>query len=429
MLSIIIIIVVVIGTLVFLYLDGIMNQEQKHNLPYLISPYNKSLKVEMVAKGLSSPTSMAFVGSKNKNNKDILVLEKKGTVRLISAENGSLKEEPVLKLNVDARGERGLLGIATLNDDTVFLYYTQADPLRNKIYKYQWDGERLINPVLVLDLPTEPGPYHQGGKLKIDPHNKFLFAVIGDLIAPNTKLQNNKYGKQSNDTSIIFRINVDKVSLSGKYYNNALSSNNTRDIEKEAFNNNNYYYYSYGIRNSFGLAIDPLTGNLWDTENGEDKYDEINIARPGFNSGWIQIMGPISRNNKSTIQSDLVNFPGYHYSDPVFSWKFPIGITDIEFLNSSSLGKKYRNNIFVGDINNGNIYYFEINSSRTGIKFDPVLTSSGLTDLVADNNNETMAVTFGTNFGRITDIETGIDGFLYVLSYEDGKIFRIKGSM
>jgi glucose/arabinose dehydrogenase len=172
------------------------------------------------------------------------------------------------------------------------------------------------------------------------------------------------------------------------------------------------------------MDFDPITGFLWDTENGEDKYDEINLVKPGFNSGWIQVMGPISRNSNKT-QEDMVNFPGSKYADPAFSWKYQIGITDIEFLNSSKLGDKYTNNIFVGDINYGNLYYFGINDSRTGIKIDYRLTSSGLNDLVADNNRESSQVIFGTGFGSITDIETGPDGFLYILSYEDGKIYRI----
>src|SRR5919197_285955 len=90
-------------------------------------------------------------------------------------------------------------------------------------------------------------------------------------------------------------------------------------------------------------------------------------------------------------------------------------ITVIEFLNSTNLGSKYRNNIFVGDINNGNLYYFEVNDSRTGLVFDQKLYSSydKLTDLVADGIDESSPITFGTNFGRITDIETGPDGFLY----------------
>ncbi|MDF2769769.1 MAG: putative quinoprotein glucose/sorbosone dehydrogenase, partial [Nitrososphaeraceae archaeon] len=94
----------------------------------------------------------------------------------------------------------------------------------------------------------------------------------------------------------------------------------------------------------------------------------------------------------------------------------------------------YANNIFVGDINNGNLYYFEVNDRRTGLKFDDDDNNNnsnrhhiGLTDFVADNKDELSAIVFGTGFGRITDIETGPDGFLYILSYQDGKIYRIVG--
>jgi glucose/arabinose dehydrogenase len=388
---------------------------------------------------------MAFI-----NDKGILVLEKdKGTVRLVSVDDDSLlkkEEEPILKVNVNAKGERGLLGIDTIinnytknNHPTteVFLYYTESDPLRNRIYKYQWNEEekeqKLVNPQLILDLPTEPGPYHQGGKLKAGPDNKFLYAVIGDLVSPNSKLQNYKNGKEPNDTSVILRISLDNSSSaadknSNNVHNIFCYTNNTNDIEKGS--NEHYCYYAYGIRNSFGLAFDPITGHLWDTENGEDSYDEINLVKPGFNSGWIQIMGPINRNNNNnndnnTVQANLVNFTNSHYADPVFSWKYQIGVTDIEFLNSSKLGTKYRNNIFVGDINYGNLYYFEVNDSRTGIEIDPISARSGLADLVAEDNSESSAILFGRNFGRITDIETGPDGFLYILSFENGKIYRI----
>ena len=398
--------------------------------PFLKSPYNKSLRVEVVAEGLSSPTSMAFLGGNNKNN-NILILEKaRGTVRLVS--NGSLKEEPILTVNVDAKGERGLLGVATKiqhnsnkvgggNDIAdIFLYYTQADPLRNRIYQYQWKNGniKLVNPKLILDLPAEPGPYHQGGKLKLSQDNKFLYAVIGDLNSPDTKLQNHKYGKEPNDTSVILKINVDNIS--------SRTTNIANTMQSASMQSNKYssYYYAYGIRNSFGLAVDPITGSIWDTENGEHTYDELNLVKPGFNSGWSQIMGPVDRNNNES-QKDLVNFEGSKYADPVFSWRYEIGITDIEFLNSSKLGQKYTNNIFVGDINYGNLYYFEVNDTRTGIKLNPTTTPDGLSDLVADDSRESSSITFGVNFGRITDIETGPDGFLYILSYDEGKLYRI----
>jgi glucose/arabinose dehydrogenase len=183
-------------------------------------------------------------------------------------------------------------------------------------------------------------------------------------------------------------------------------------------------YYAYGIRNSFGIAIDPVTGNLWETENGENTYDEINLIKPGFNSGWKIVMGPMSKNNGITT-NDLVSFPGSHYADPVFSWLDPVAVTGIEFLKSSKLGANYNNNIFVGDYNKGNLYFFKVNKDRTGIELDADQKSAGLSDLVVDNNTELNAVKFGTGFGSITDIKTGPDGWLYVLSFDDGTIYKI----
>jgi aldose sugar dehydrogenase len=428
---------VAIITVIFLYHDNTAGQ-----IPLIRSPYNKTLNVQLVAEGLSFPTSMAFI-----NDKELLISEKdKGTIRLVSLDDGSLKEKPLVKVNVEADGERGLLGIATItksntsmykkdaipnNDTDVFVYYSDTEVPRNRIYKYQWDGDALINPQLILDLPTEPGPYHQGGKLKVSPDNKFLYAVIGDLNAPNSRLQNFEGREELNDTSVILKINLDNNNTLSSLGSNSTevtfchSSYNISADEKPS--KRNYCYYAYGIRNSFGLAFNPITGQLWDTENGEDSYDEINLVEPGFNSGWAQLMGPYNRNINATVQVSLVNFTGSHYADPAFSWRIPIGVTDIEFLNSTNLGSKYRNNIFVGDINNGNLYYFEVNGNRSGLTFDQTLYSSAdkLADFVADNTNETSAITFGTNFGRITDIETGPDGFLYILSYGEGKIYRL----
>ena len=94
--------------------------------------------------------------------------------------------------------------------------------------------------------------------------------------------------------------------------------------------------------------------------------------------------------------------------------------------HSSKLGDKYANNIFVGDIGvltDGYLYYFEVNEDRTGLKFDSNSSNSsssqtGLTDLVADNEQEMSAIALGNDFGGITDIETGPDGILYILTLD-----------
>lgn len=423
---------VLIGILIIIFSSTNLNSLFafiKRN-PSLVFP-NDHLKVHTIVDTLSSPTGMAFI-----DNNSMLVLERSGNVRLVS--DGILHDKPVLKVSVNTEGERGLLGIATTFDmqlenydelgmnsetaskysnqksDFVFLYFTEAqgnEPLRNRIYRYEWNGHDLINPSLILDLPASPGPYHAGGKLVIGPDNS-LYAVIGDLNSVAGPLQNlRKAGNQYNDTSVILRVPLDNAS-DNKVFSTGISSKNSQ------------YHLAYGIRNSFGLAFDPLTDNLWDTENGEDKYDEINLVRPGFNSGWYKITGPISRTNLS--ENELVRFNGSSYSDPEFSWYMPIGVTDIEFLNSDKLGDKYENNIFVGDINNGKMYFFELDENRTGFKIsDGHNSDGGIGDLVADNDDEASKVTFGTGFDRITDIETGPDGLLYILSYDGGRVYRV----
>jgi len=377
--------------------------------PDLPKVQDASLRVEKVIEGLALPTSMAFVG-----HDDILVLQKdNGMVRLVS--NGALEQAPVLDVFVERQSERGLLGIAVAGEannqtaKTVFLYYTEdsADGVRNRIYKYSWSGAgNLTGGELIMDLPGTPGPNHDGGKLAIGPDG-LLYAVIGDLNR-NGMLQNFEDGAEPDDTSVILRMDY------GGNATGAILSFGGDAVIDEVVS----MYYAYGIRNSFGMAFDPVTGALWDTENGPSGYDEINLVRPGFNSGWEAVMGPMDRAGRTA--SDLVQFDGSQYSDPLFSWRDSVGLTDIEFLNSTRLGEKYASNVFVGDINNGNLYYFEVNGDRTGL----VLDNSELQDLVADNNGEASAVTLGTGFGGITDIETGPDGYLYILTFE-GSIYRI----
>ena len=85
--------------------------------------------------------------------------------------------------------------------------------------------------------------------------------------------------------------------------------------------------------------MNPVTKNVWDTENGPASNDEINLVKPGFNSGWQTIMGPVSASGST--ESELVNFPGSHYADPLLTWLDPVAVTDIEFLESSSLGELF----------------------------------------------------------------------------------------
>jgi len=285
-----------------------------------------ALRWSEIVSGLSQPTAMAFIAAD-----DILVLQKAdGKVRRVI--HGVLQAVAVLDVNVDNDSQRGLLGLALHPNfpanQFVYLFYTESStagdstgsPLTNRVYRYTWDGNGLANPLLILALPATPGPNHDGGVITFGPDGK-LYVVIGDLNR-NGHLQNFSNGPPPDNTSVILRINDDGTV--------------PRDNPFFAQGGNLAKYYAYGIRNSFGMAFDPLTGKLWDSENGPNNYDEINPVEPGFNSGWEQIMGPDARDPQGS--TDLFVVPGSHYADPKFSWLSTVGPTGIVFLNSNRLG-------------------------------------------------------------------------------------------
>jgi glucose/arabinose dehydrogenase len=267
-----------------------------------------NLKVEAVVKGLDVPTSMAFLGPS-----DILVLEKNaGTVLRIV--DGELVKKPLLHVAVAQGVEYGMLGIAiamNTNSDgsrNVFLYYTEPDDggsPHNRLYKYELtsDNSQLINPKLLLDLPaissstTGENNNHNGGKVIIGPDNN-VYTVIGDVGGHQGQAQNVKNGDPLDGTSGIFRITQDGQAVADNPLISSTSGHSSSSSKhgkgggeggsSSAFLN---YYYAYGIRNSFGMDFDPVTGKLWDTENGPTFGDEINLVNAGFNSGWIKIQG------------------------------------------------------------------------------------------------------------------------------------------
>ena len=387
-----------------------------------------SLTVEKVTSGLKFPTSMTFVG-----NNDMLVTEK-NTGRVIRVLDGQVQDNPLVDLPVATKIERGLLGIVAskhLDGKTfVFLSYTESgnnedgsdvsnniEPLGNRLYRYQYVDGQLIDPVLLLDLTAIPNNVnrtdHNGGKVTIGPDDN-VYMIIGEVGGHRTQAQNIENGPAPNGLGGVLRITqdgglVDDEPIFGT------------DLPLGV-------YYAMGIRNSFGIDFDPLTGNLWDTENGPTAGDEINLVFPGFNSGWSLIQGFSGDDllgNEAT-PSDLVIFGNGKYAEPKFTWHIPIGPTALKFLNSDKLGKEYENNMFVGDINNGNLYRFTLNEARNDIDINNTYVghASALVDKKVDNTVESIPITFGQGFGGITDIQVGPDGYLYVLSFT-GDLYKI----
>ena len=399
---------------------------------------DSNLKVELVARHLDFPTAIDFL------TKDHFLITEKNTGNILELINGNVTG-PLLHIDVGTKDERGLLGIVDSGNESkesngnrfVFVYYTQCvedkatdtQDCGNYIYRYKLDtdSDKLVEPKLVVRLPGLPGPSHNGGKLIMD-KEKNLLVTIGDL--QTTKFNQNKSGYDTkaqniiNGTSPDGRAGILRITQDGKPVDSGI-------LGAEYPLN---LYYAYGIKNSFGIAFDPLTQNLWETENGPQFGDEINLVKPGFNSGWEKVQGIWKLNQTREKESvfddskkevEFVNFNGKGaYSPPEFVWDKPVAPTALAFLDSDKLGQQYTNDVFVGTAKKGTIFRFDLNDDRESLKL-----AGDLADSVYSKKEDYGNAVFGENFGVVTDLKVGPDGYLYVVSayrgVDEGSVYKI----
>ncbi len=400
---------------------------QFETVPYV---NDNRLSVELVYSGLNETTNMAFLDAN-----DILILERHSGKVLRIVDNKMLDE---VLIDLNSYFQDGLIGIATaLNENEsryVFLYLNEApeeygadvdhgeeakqvngslgyDREGDRLYRYELVDNKLIHPKLLIDLKYANqskivGDMHHGGEVIIGPDN-LVYTVVGDLDGwkydhGKTKAQNYGNGTEPDGRAGILRVTQDGKPVGGGLLGNTYPLN---------------LYYAYGIRNSFGMDFDPVTGNLWDTENGPDYGDEINLVEPGFNSGTDVVPGGMSTEYDRV--DNLVDFDGKgKYSEPEFVWTVPVAPTAIKFFNSDKFGAEYKNDMFVADNNYGNIYRFDLTENRKELSLD-----GRLKDKVANTPPEQEEIIFARDFPGITDLQVGPDGYLYVLA--SGKLFRI----
>ena len=455
----------------FVTVGNVEFQEPERNLEFETTPevLDSDFKIQEFVSGLIVPVNMEFLGE------DLLVLEKNsGNVKHIK--NNKLLDSPVLDVEVSNYGEQGLLGITSVEDE-VYLFLTEAfhdggRALENRVYKYTWNGNELVKPVLLKKIPGFEREY-VGGELVSDLDGT-VYAVTGEnykvgLLQNHLKDESYRHfstGADSHDTEKVRRtilhsldhaLSCVKVSFyhyttnpfgwqteQPNFSNNPIELNLfyilgnldscVRQFYYDNFSDGHWKdtssiiqiepkgkYAAIGIRNSFGLAVDPKTGYLWDTENGPDVYDEINLVEKKFNSGWSKIQGP----SNGKLLPQLPNYEEYEYSEPEFSWEFPIGVTAIEFSNSKMF-EKYENFVFVGDSRGGNIYKFQLDDTRTEFIFESQHLQDNVLNILENSEIEPMdEILFAKDFGIISDMKFGPDGALYVISLMEGKIYRI----
>jgi glucose/arabinose dehydrogenase len=483
---------------------------------------DSSLAVTTVIEGLTTPIGLAFLGPD-----DMFVIEK-DTGRVLRVQNGVVTAT-VLDLGVNNGSERGLLGIALHprfpDDPGVYLFWTcrtaanPTDPffpddrecldanmslpdssellqvplLGNRVDRFSWNGSTLTfdrNLIMLRAFQndgaaTPPGQddeaqpargNHNGGVLRFGPDGN-LYVQMGDN-GRRGQMQNlpdgpggptradDQFGGPEPDdahlTGVILRLNDDGSTPEDNPFFKAgarMGGEVGANIQK---------IYGYGLRNGFGMAFDPYSGHLWEQENGDDSFSELNRVEPGFNSGWVQIMGPPERlaqfkaiettvtptppdpfaetyfglqqlrwspeniaDTRGQARSRLFMLPGAQYSPPEFSWKFEVAPGGIGFVDGQGLGQEYEGHLFIAAarpfLEGGHLFQFALTGNRRGVATE----DRRLRDGVADNLHkweitESESLLIGRNFGVGTDVQTGPNGHLFVVSLSNGAVYEIR---
>jgi glucose/arabinose dehydrogenase len=327
-----------------------------------------SFRIDTVVTGLEHPWSVAFLP-----NGDLLVTERAGRLRMIRG--GKLLPEPVAGVpEVFAVGQGGLLDVVLhpgfASNRLVYLSYSKPGPRRRSttaVLRGRLDGHRLADVQEIIEAKAWlRSSAHFGSRLVFD-RNGFLFISIGER--GEMKLAQDR----SDHTGSILRLHDDgRVPRDNPFVGQ-------RRVQPEI--------YAYGIRSPQGLAIHPATGVLWETEHGPQGGDELNIIKPGANYGWPVVTYGIDYDGSRI--SKLQRKEGIE--DPLKYWVPSIGTSGLAVYNGDKF-PRWRGDLFAGG-----------------------LTGEQLVRLRFDGTRKVADEVVLSRRGRIRDVRSAPDGYLYVL--------------
>lgn len=258
----------------------------------------------------------------------------------------------------------------------IYIQYTQNNPLRNRLLRFRYENGVSSEPHLLLETTLPANCINHGGKFVFGPDGA-LYIGLGDhcasALAQNLTVPQGKV------------LRVDPMTGAGLPDNPFADGDGPNDDR----------IWALGLRNPFGMAYDPATGELWLSDNGPACGDEINRIVRGGNYGW-----PLSGSECED--------PGPGYVPPLWSWATPIVPTGIAFYRGNTL-PNWHGDLFLCSWRNGQLYRLRLDAARTG--------------LVA-------AVAYDLGPAGCTfDVVSGPDGNLYTNTHDtdtrDGAIYRL----
>ncbi len=364
---------------------------QRETLPtpdssHVFKTEKHNFRVETVTEDVRTPWSMAWLPDGR-----MLVTEKPGGLKLLDPKTKQAPQSITGVPEVDSGGQGGMLEVAVHPDyaKNGWIYLGFSHPAKNaagqdvsmtKLVRGQLRDTRWTDEQTIFEAPRElyrpRGGVHFGCRIVFD-GNGYLFFSIGERGAgPNAQDVTRPNGK-------VHRLHDD----------GRVPADNPFAEREDAIRS----IWSYGNRNPQGLALDPRTGLLWETEHGPRGGDELNIIRPGLNYGWPEVT--YGMNYDGTPITATTTRPDVE--PPVIHWTPSIAACGLAFYTGDRF-PGWKNNLLVG-----------------------ALAQQHVRRVVIENNRVVHQEILFHDFGRVRDVRSGPDGSIYLALNQPDLIVRL----